>query len=84
MSNHESPYKKISKKSARQLVYDRLVVALAEFKTGIKDKRFEANLRKASRLFADDLVKASAKVKDKKKKSAKKKDKVVEATNVPV
>jgi len=63
--------KKLSKKEGRQLVYNRLVVALAEFKTGIKDKKFESNLKKASKLFADDLVKAANKTKQKGKKTAK-------------
>jgi hypothetical protein len=72
MSNKDSMSKKISKKESRQLVYNKLVVALAEFKTGIKDKKFESNLKKASKLFADDVVKATNKTKDKAKKAAKK------------
>lgn len=72
MINKDSMSKKLSKKEGRQLVYNRLVVALAEFKTGIKDKKFESNLKKASKLFADDLVKAANKTKDKAKKTAKK------------
>lgn len=71
MSNKDSMSKKLSKKEGRQLVYNRLVVALAEFKTGIKDKKFESNLKKASKLFADDLVKAANKTKQKDKKAAK-------------
>jgi hypothetical protein len=73
MSNKDSMSTKLSKKKeGRKLVYDRLVVALAEFKTGIKDKKFESNLRKASKLFADDLVKATNKAKHKVKKTPKK------------
>ncbi|HEY6505807.1 MAG TPA: hypothetical protein VIZ28_17655 [Chitinophagaceae bacterium] len=82
MSTKESTGKKVSKKEARQMVYDRLVVALAEFKTGIKDKKFESNLQKASKLFADDIVKAAGKTKDKTKKTAKKKNKPAEETKV--
>ncbi|MEI9810040.1 MAG: hypothetical protein WDO16_20420 [Bacteroidota bacterium] len=78
MSTKEST-RKLTKKEARQLVYDRLVVALAEFKTGIKDKKFESNLQKTSKLFADDIVKAANKAKEKIKKPAKKKDKLSEA-----
>ena len=59
--------KKVTKKEARQLVYDRLVVALTDFKKGIKDKKFENNLKKASKLFATDIAKASHKKKEKKK-----------------
>lgn len=57
--------KKIAKKQARQAVYDQLVVALAGFKSGVKNKKFETNLRKASRLFADDVAKVTKKTKDK-------------------
>jgi len=71
MSNKDSMSKKLSKKEGRQLVYNRLVVALAEFKTGIKDKKFESNLKKASKLFADDLAKAANKTKQKSKKATK-------------
>jgi hypothetical protein len=82
MTNKESMSKKLSKKEARQLVYDRLVVALAEFKTGIKDKKFESNLQKTSKLFADDFVKAAGKTKDKAKKTAKKKEKPAEELKI--
>ena len=51
--------KKVSKKDARKLVYNRLTVALTEFKVGIKNKKFEDSLKKASKLFAVDIVKAS-------------------------
>lgn len=80
MSKKITSPKKISKKEARQIVYDKLVVALAEFKSGIKDKKFEANLRKSSKLFADDAIKAANKAKGKalkpEKKTVKKKVKV--------
>lgn len=78
MSNKESTGKKVSKKETRQLVYDRLVVALMEFKTGVKDKKFESNLQKASKLFADDIVKAASMAKDKDKKIARKEAKVAD------
>jgi len=75
--------KKLSKKEARQLVYNKLVVALSEFKAGIKVKKFESNLLKATKLFADDMAKASGKSKDKAKKNAKKKVKPAEEVKVP-
>lgn len=76
MSKKAPSPKKLSKKNARQAVYNRLVVALAEFKTGIKDKKFESNLQKASKLFADELIKAEKKVKGADKKNGKKVAKV--------
>ena len=45
--------KKVSKKEARQLVYDKLVSALSEIKPEGKGKKFENNLRRTSKLFAN-------------------------------
>jgi len=58
MGSKTKTSKKNLKKEARQKVYDRLVVALAEFKNGTKDKKFEKNLRRTSKLFAVDLLKS--------------------------
>jgi hypothetical protein len=52
--------KKISKKEARQAAYKKLVVALSEYKTAAKGKKFEKKLRKVSRLFASDVMKAAS------------------------
>lgn len=54
--------KKISKKEARKMVYDKLAGALAEYKDVVKEKRFTTNLKKASKLFAADIAKASNKM----------------------
>lgn len=67
---------KQSKKQVRKTVYDKLAVALADFKQELKEKKFESNLRKASKLFAADLSKAY-KVNGEKKKAAKKKEPAV-------
>ncbi|MBL7745739.1 MAG: hypothetical protein JNN00_19865 [Chitinophagaceae bacterium] len=75
MSTKESSVKKLSKKEARQLVYEKLSAALAEFKPGIKDKKFESNLQNASKLFADDLAKAAKAAKAKVKKVVNRKEK---------
>lgn len=61
MDNKKVDSKKTRKKEARQKVYEKLVVALAEFKAAAKDKKFERNLRKTSKLFAVDLLKSSKK-----------------------
>jgi hypothetical protein len=50
---------KISKKETRKLVYEKLAVALAEFKPGLKEKKFVNNLKKASKLFATDIAKTT-------------------------
>jgi hypothetical protein len=80
MSNKDSiSTKKISKKEARKLVYEKLAVALAEFKETVKEKKFVSNLKKASKLFAADIAKTiGSKAKAQKvKKPSKKELKVI-------
>jgi len=62
--------KKVSKKETRKLIYNKLAGALAEYKDVVKEKRFSTNLKKASKLFAADIVRASNKMNghDRKKK----------------
>lgn len=67
---------KLSKKEIRKQVYERLAGALSEFKGSIKEKRFQNNLKKASKLFASDIAKTIGRKKDKPKKEAKAKKKV--------
>ena len=50
--------KKITKKEARKAVFEKLSGAMAEYKNKLDKKKFENNLKKASKLFAEDLVKA--------------------------
>ena len=73
---------KMSRKEARKKIYEKLETALQEFKTGIKEKRFASNLKKTSRLFANDLAKGMKQKKEKgKKKKEKMKKEVLNATN---
>jgi hypothetical protein len=58
MSNKKAASKKTIRKEARQKVYDKLAAALAEFKTGKNEKKFEKKLKKTSKLFAVDIVKS--------------------------
>jgi hypothetical protein len=44
---------------------------LAEYRASVKEKKFDSNLKKASKLFAADIAKAVAKQKQKLKKPAK-------------
>jgi len=69
--NTASTSKKLSKKEARRIVYDKFATALAEYKTGVKEKKFTTHLKKASKLFAADIAKAVAKQKQKIQKPAK-------------
>lgn len=69
MDSTNSFEKKLSKKEARQIVYDKLADALVEFKPLIKKKSFDLKIKKASKLFATDIAKAT------KKNGAKKTDK---------
>ena len=58
MKSEKASSKKLLKKEARQKIYDKLVVALSDFKTAIKKKKFEKKLRRTSKLFAVDLLKS--------------------------
>jgi hypothetical protein len=80
MKKDQSPAKKISKKEAQVLVYNKLTDALSEYKNDVKPRKFETNLKKASKLFAADIAKASQKHLNGAKKTQKKvtKDKVEE------
>jgi hypothetical protein len=64
---------KISKKKAKALVYDKIAGALAEYQGKLKPKRFEAKLKKASKLFAADIAKATTMRQASKKKTPKSK-----------
>ncbi|MEO6313428.1 MAG: hypothetical protein ABIU63_17515 [Chitinophagaceae bacterium] len=50
--------KKITRKEARKAVFEKLSGAMAEYKSKLDKKKFENNLKKASKLFAGDLMKA--------------------------
>ncbi len=65
-----TPVKKLTKKQARKEVFEKLSGALAEYKNKLDKKKFESNLKKASKLFAVDIAKAFRK--DHKLKSVKK------------
>lgn len=67
----EKASSRLSKKEARKIVYEKFSVALAEYKANVKEKKFDSNLKKASKLFAADIAKAVAKQKQKLKKPAK-------------
>jgi hypothetical protein len=58
MKKNQSEVKKASKKEIRLSVYNKLAHALNEYKKDIKPKKFETNLKKASKLFATDIAKA--------------------------
>ena len=66
MDSTNSFEKRLSKKEARQLVYDKLADALVEFKPLIKKKSFDLKIQKATKLFATDISKATKKNKAKK------------------
>jgi hypothetical protein len=66
--------KKLSKKQVRKMIYEKLSGALAEYRAGVKEKKFETHLKQASKLFASDIAKTIGKKKEKTEKKAKKKD----------
>ncbi|TMI88762.1 MAG: hypothetical protein E6H06_18780 [Bacteroidetes bacterium] len=71
IDNQAKASKKLSKKEARKIVYEKLANALAEYRAGLKEKKFTSNLKKASKLFAADIAKAVAKQRQKIQKPAK-------------
>jgi len=77
--------KKSSKKEIQKAVFEKLSEALAGYKADLKEKKFNAHLKKASKLFAADIAKAAAKQTGKAKKLKKKPTttKPVEATEAP-
>jgi hypothetical protein len=62
---------KLSKKEARKIAYEKLSAALAEYRNGVKERKFTSHLKKASKLFAADIAKAVAKQKQKIQKPTK-------------
>ena len=53
--------KKQARKKTQKVVFNKLSVALAEYRGAIKEKKLENNLRKVSRILAEDIVKAEKK-----------------------
>jgi hypothetical protein len=49
---------RMSKKIARQLVYDKLALALSDLKPETKNKKFENRLRETSKVFAAYVIKS--------------------------
>jgi len=62
--------KKPTKKEMQKEVFEKLSGALAEFKSKLDGKKFDNKLKKASKLFAVDIVKAIKK--DRKKEIQRK------------
>ena len=62
--------KKPTKKETQKEVFEKLSGALAEYKSKLNEKKFESKLKKASKLFAVDIVKAYKKD-DKKRRAMK-------------
>jgi len=69
--SQKTPKKKLSKKEARKIVSDKIAAALAEYKSSVKEKKFETNLKKASKLFAADIAKAISRQRQKIQEPAK-------------
>ena len=68
------PEKKATKKEIRKQVYEKLAGALAEYKTGINEKKFDSRLKKVSKVFALDIAKAVKSGKRRNKKEDSKKE----------
>ena len=64
--------KKLSKKQTRKIVFSKLSNALAEYRGELKEKKFDNDLKKFSKILAADIVKASRKQNGKPKHSKQK------------
>ena len=60
------PVKKVTKKEIRKQVYEKLAGALAEYKSGINEKKFDNRLKKVSKVFRSGYRQSSKKRKTKK------------------
>lgn len=61
--------KKIRVKELRKEVQQKLAVALADYKNGWSDEKYNKTLKRASKLFVVDFARAERKTKNKKEKS---------------
>jgi hypothetical protein len=78
MDTTENVEAKKDKKEFRKLISAKLETSLNDFQNGIKEKKFKAAVKRASKLLANDLFTKSKKDKDKKKDA----DQAVEAENI--
>ena len=71
-TSKDLPVKKASKKEIRKQVYEKLAGALAEYKNGFNEKKFDNRLKKVSKIFALDIAKAvkNGKQRNKREESA--------------
>jgi hypothetical protein len=65
---------RMSKKIARQLIYDKLALALSDLKPETKNKKFESRLRETSKVFAAYVIKSADKDNTKSKTKTKKEE----------
>jgi hypothetical protein len=72
MNNKKPAEQQISKKEAKILLYNKFSNALADYKKDIKKKKLDTKLKKASKLFAVDIVRAAHKLNTKVQKAEKK------------
>ena len=82
MANKKLKGAKLSKKIARQLVYDKLALALSDLKPATKNKKFESRLRQTSKVFANYIIKDAEKDNNKAKAKTKKEEKQPEESPV--
>ena len=73
---------KMTKKIARQLVYDKLALALSDLKPETKNKKFENRLRETSKVFAGYILKSTDKVKSKRELKTEKAENLANASAV--
>jgi hypothetical protein len=72
-SSTPAPAITLKEKKLRKVIEERLAITLLEYRPILGDKKFDARIKKAGKLFAGDIVKSSANTKKKQpKKEAEK------------
>ena len=61
-------FQKISKKEAASIIFGKLSEAMEEFRPLMKKKKFDGKVNKATKLFANDIARATSKSKLKTRK----------------
>ena len=61
LEQKSAPAKRLTKKEAKKEIFEKLSGALAEYKSRLDKKKFESKLKKATKLFAVDIARATKK-----------------------
>ena len=69
--NQDKQKNKKRRKETQKMLFVKLSNAMEEYKSNLKEKKLVSNLKKVSKLFAADIIKATANKNGKPKKATK-------------